>query len=883
MLGWIRRRIIPALVFISLAFFSSPVFSADFLELLSRKAPENGPVDTSVEAWSVLAPGTGGLGAATCGMCMDQMLLYNDLVLAEGPYTDETLSTYYKQGNVGLHSKSTYRKKTRCIYPEEAMADLMEAFQARGYDKPITYEPPNTLAATIDWDIHHVPHIVGKTIEDAAFGLGYATVYANFFEMLLIRYLGTSGIEQTGFDITRLVTSDEADLLALLDEYPPINFTRDELMDTLDPAVCDNMLGERCQEMASAMVAYRQGINNAMIERHPVFAIFDELDIPWPKWDVIDTAACGLAITGVFGDPGADQLANLKTYRKIQSVFGEERAKAIFDDLRMRNTPLDDTTVTAKEPFPNPVYADGSDQTDPNRYVDEASIAWMDSAEGEENDDQTNSSTAEKPHASNWMVISGEKSVSGHPMLVGGPQMGYIRPNIYLEFDLRTTDNEFQITGLSLPGLFLSAFAGNAHNGVWSPTSAVGKTADIFVEKLCSAGDEAEVDPASTYYWHDGQCKPMLLREDNSVPFTVHGPVIGRDTAAGEPVAVSRKSYNIERISQAIIPYYLLAAGQVKTARDFINAMQIFPLAMNYAYINESEIAYINTGLYPVRAAGAQADLPIWGTGEWDWQGVIPMDRRPHVIDPPEGFLLSWNNQSAPGFYGSDGDFQRVQLLHRLISDQSMFDLPLLAQLAELSAIQDAYAVTCLPLLLDYTDAMEESLQETLSGMMAELSTWVENRQARRVDLDEDDAYDDAGPAIMDEIMTCLKKGLEDSLNLDLGDLNLPNSAGSAYQDGTTSVIRLLLNRAMAAGDDPENVDEYLLQCADGTFKGCRDLVADALLQANANLSEAFDIDRPALWLKTADAIELAPLKLKDGPKWHWQNRPTFQQVATVH
>jgi hypothetical protein len=203
--------------------------------------------------------------------------------------------------------------------------------------------------------------------------------------------------------------------------------------------------------------------------------------------------------------------------------------------------------------------------------------------------------------------------------------------------------------------------------------------------------------------------------------------------------------------------------------------------------------------------------------------------------------------------------------------------------LAQLSAIQDGYAVTCLPLLLDYTDAMEESLQEALSGMMAELSTWVDSRQARRVDLDQDGTYDDAGPAIMDEIMTCLKQGLEDSLNLGLGSFNLPNSAGSAYQDSTTSIIRMLLNRARDAGNDPENVDTRQLQCGNGTFSGCRDLVADALLQAKANLSEAFDTTQASSWHKTADTIELTPFELQDGPTWHWQNRPTFQQVATVH
>jgi acyl-homoserine lactone acylase PvdQ len=886
MITWIKHWIVPAVVFISLA-CDSQAKAGDFWELLSRKAPENGPIETSVESWSVLAPGTGGLGAATCSMCTDQMHLYNDIVQAEEPYSVETLSTYYKQGNVGLHTASTYQLKPRCIFPDDDMAELLEAFRERGYDHPATYEPPNTLVATIDWDASHVPHVIGETVEDVAFGLGYATVYTNLFELLAIRYFGISGISQTGFDITSLFTSADSDqfesLEGFLDEYPPINFTRDELLDTMDPSVCDEMLGDECQELMGAMVAYQKGINNAMKARHPVFLIFDQLGIPWPEWKAIDTAAGGLAATSIFGDPGADQLYNLKEYRKIESAYGTEKAKAIFDDMKMRNAPLDETTVTVKDAFPGPVYADGSDQTDPDRPVDADSIAWLDLAEWGNNEARQSLMAHKKPHASNWMLISADKSASGHPILVGGPQMGYIRPSIYLEFDARTTDNQFQIAGLSIPGLFFAAFAGNAHNGVWSPTSAIGKTSDIFVEKLCAPDNDIYDADATMYYLHDGQCKPMNIREGNGVPFTVHGPVIAWDTVDGETVAISRQSYNIEHISQGIIPYYMLAKGKIKTAQEFIDAMQIHSLALNYAYINESEIAYINTGLYPVRAAGAQADLPIWGTGEWDWRGVITLDQRPHTIDPPEGFMLSWNNQSAPDFYQSDGDFQRVQILHRLISNQDLLDPSSLAQLAELSAVQDGYALTCLPLLQDYTAAMDESLQEALSGMMAELAAWVEDRQARRVDMDGNGAYDDAGPAIIDEIMTCLKHKLERSLYLSLGGFNFPNTAGSAYQDDTTGIVRMLLNRARDAEENGDYPDEYLMQCGDGTFAGCRNLVAAALLQAKANLTEAFDTDQSALWLKPADTLKLLPFSPKEGPAWHWQNRPTFQQVATVH
>ena len=53
-----------------------------------------------------------------------------------------------------------------------------------------------------------------------------------------------------------------------------------------------------------------------------------------------------------------------------------------------------------------------------------------------------------------------------------------------------------------------------------------------------------------------------------------------------------------------------------------------------------------------------------------------------------------------------------------------------------------------------------------------------------------------------------------------------------------------------------------------------------ALQKAQSNLAETFESDEPSDWLKEADKIVLVPLGTT---KWHWQNRPTFQQVATVH
>jgi len=852
----------------------------DFLDLMFRIVPDNGPVETPVESWSVLAPGTGGMGAATCGMCMDQMDLYEGILMVDEPFTEDTLHQYYKEGQVGLYGESTYERNPRSYYPDQAWKDIIEESKKRGYDKPIIYEPPVTLVARIDWDEFHVPHIVGEKIEDVTYGLGYATVYTNMFELLLLRFAGTSGIIQTGLDLFHMDFSDLEGIFEELMKIEPVNYTRDEMMDTLDPLACDDALGESCQELLSAMVAYREGINKAIKARYPVLKMFDTIGLPWPRWEVSDSVAPGLAMAGVFGDPGSDQIKNLITYRAIEKEFGSEKAMDLFDDYQLRHAPLDTTTVTAKDAFPNPVYADGSTDSDPLRWIDDASIAWVDLEEPGLESENNAYLDPEKPHASNWMMISAEKSATGHPLLVGGPQMRYVQPNIFMEFDARTTDETFQITGISIPGLFIAAFAGSGHNGVWTPTSAIGKTSELFIEKLCSPDNTSPVDPKSTYYMHNGECKQMIIRKNYGTPFTVHGPVLGWGTVDGAPVAVTKKSYHGERMGQSIFPFFLLAKGEVKTAEEFVNCMETFTLAVNYAYINGSEIAYINTGLYPVRAKGAQMDFPVWGTGEWDWTGVIPLSGRPHVINPEEGYLVSWNNQSAPEFYKSDGDFQRVQLLRQQILAKELLDLPSLANIAQKAALQDAYALSFLPLLKTYLNGYAFSEDNDVSDMINELTAWVEDKQAKRSDADNDGYHDDAGPAITDRILTCLKEELEKNLNLGLGEFDFPSGKGSAYQDDTMSLVRLLLNRAIENGNDLSDVNTGLFQCGDGTFEGCRDVIVTTLVNARSELAMAFGSPDPSLWLKGADHIEFIPVGPKD---YRWQNRPTFQQVATVH
>ena len=121
----------------------------------------------------------------------------------------------------------------------------------------------------------------------------------------------------------------------------------------------------------------------------------------------------------------------------------------------------------------------------------------------------------------------------------------------------------------------------------------------------------------------------------------------------------------------------LFSPSVVRSAADFIEILAGTAYNIGWWYIDRNDIAAIDAGLVPVRKYGASSDLPVWGTGDWDWRGFDPKtytfqaplkSQYPQSINGADGVIAGWNNPSALGWslkdeawgYGSDN---RVQLL----------------------------------------------------------------------------------------------------------------------------------------------------------------------------------------------------------------------------
>ena len=84
------------------------------------------------------------------------------------------------------------------------------------------------------------------------------------------------------------------------------------------------------------------------------------------------------------------------------------------------------------------------------------------------------------------MLVGKDKSATGHPFFVAGPQVGYFYPQILYEVDVH--GGGIDARGATFPGSAPYVELGRGPDYSWSATSSGSDNIDIFVEELC--GDD---------------------------------------------------------------------------------------------------------------------------------------------------------------------------------------------------------------------------------------------------------------------------------------------------------------------------------------------------------------------------------------------------------
>jgi acyl-homoserine lactone acylase PvdQ len=888
------------------------------------------------QAMSILPPGENGAVTAT-------QLATFELNKSRPPYSQNQLGKYENL----LYSYPTLTDSTLDKYYDD------ESFGVRPGDILRTEDPSSTQypagEVKIIRDENDVPHIYGATDESAAFGAGYAQAEDRLFLMDVLRHYGAGTLSSFIGPSCSDEEMDHDELL--LAPYTPAQ--AEEQVDRLPQEY--GAEGALAKKMIYAYVA---GVNAwiAKTQTNPTLLDGDyaaALGLP-QKWTPADVVSVAGLIGGIFGKGGGIEVANSALYTYLRQHLGAKAGAQAFTEFKEQNDPGAQTTVVDKSfPYenvkhPNPkltaipdstTLTGGPTDTTANCNLTSPNLAAL---------TDIASLQDTQNHMSNALVVDAKETKAHHPIAVFGPQVSYFAPQILTEEEISAPD--YHAEGASFPGTGLVEL-GRGVDYAWSATSAGSDLIDQRVEKICQPGG-GKPSADGTHYLFDGKCLSMTAENfdesaltkpgglgapvniDHKIFLTRHGVVQGWTTVKGEPVAIvnQRSTYNHDVDSVA----GFLQWGEPKlthSVKSWENGAAKVQYTFNWFYVDDKHDAYYVSGRDPIRAKGANPNLPTWGTGDAEWRGFLPPSRHVHETDPKQGFFVSWNNKPAPGFSAADdqygyGETYRSQMLvaqlkHQIQLTHHKLTRADVVKAMETAASQDLDGLTVLPQLLAYESSQHEPAG--VEQMLGVLAKWnASGAHRKRANPAAPQYQSHAAVAIMDELEPELIEAVYNKL-LAAGGIGGQGSTGGAVTSGYSILPMQFVNT-------PNSGDAHLGSAYDGGWEGymqktfqqlrglhpadpftsvitdkwcgqgpssCPKAIGAALTRVYDTLKRENGTSDVAAWkVNTAllddrkatgnkhesmpqyDGISFRPLGIVGQPLINWQNRPTFQQVV---
>lgn len=281
--------------------------------------------------------------------------------------------------------------------------------------------------------------------------------------------------------------------------------------------------------------------------------------------------------------------------------------------------------------------------------------------------------------SNNW-TVSGELTATGKPILANDPHRSITIPSLrYMCHLIAPGWNVIGAGEPALPGIA----AGHNERVAFGFTIVGIDQQDLYVESI---NPENPLE-----YRYRGQWKKMeVVKEPLHVRgrqapevlelhFTLHGPVIHEDRSRNRAYAL--RWVGTEPGTAGYLAS--LSLNRASNWKEFLQALDRWKVpSENLVYADvEGNIGWQATGLTPVRR-GWSGLLPVPGTGEYEWQGFLPMTELPRLYNPASGYIATANhNILPPGFrkvlgyeWSSDLRFRRIDEVLRSRKGFSVHD-----------------------------------------------------------------------------------------------------------------------------------------------------------------------------------------------------------------
>ena len=826
------------------------------------------------------------------------------------------------------------------------------AYGVASNDVESTYSPRSDVTIVRD-KTAGIPHVTGTTRAGTMYGAGYAGAEDRLFLMDLMRHLargelttfagGAEPNRELEQSVWRNSPYTEADLQAQIDALRSSSTRGAQLytdvqsyLGGINKYIADCMAARDCPG-EYVLTGHLDSVTNA---GGPV------------NFTMTDLVAIGGVIGGLFGGGGGTEMQSALVRVASRAKYGNTVGDQVWQQFRSQNDPEATLTLHNGQSFP---YGAG----DPNA----AGVAMPDPGSATSQQlvyDQTGSAVSatttgtsaiadslgtltlasSQRGMSNAAVISAANSSTGHPIAAFGPQTGYFAPQLLMLQELQGPG--ISSRGIAFSGLNLYTLIGRGPDYAWSATSSVQDITDTFAAQLCET-DGSTPTTASTHYLYHGQCLSMeALSKTNSWAPTVadstaagsyrltmlrtkYGLVTWRGLVDGKPVAFTSLRSTYRHEADSAIGFQMFnEPDQMGTPAAFAASASTISFAFNWFYVNSTDSAFFMSGADPIRAAGADPNLPTRAEAAYEWAGWNPSTNtatyqaaaaHPQAVN--QDYFVSWNNKQATDFSAADGNFsfgavQRGDLLDRPIKADlaagKKYDRASLLSVVESAATTDLRGSEVLGDLLRVIDSstVTDSAQ---AAAVAKLRAWQQSGSHRIETASGSKVYQNADairifdawwPLLVSaEFQSQLGDGLYQNLvnALQINESpsgqqtgltsNLPTSAneaqihkGSSFQYGWWGYVSKDV-RSVLGDTVPNWPKEY---CGGGTLSACRTALLTSLTAALAEPAATTYPGDPHCsagdqWC--ADAILQSPLGGITHSLIAWQNRPTYQQVVS--
>ena len=475
---------------------------------------------------------------------------------------------------------------------------------------------------TIRRDRWHVPHVAATTPADAWYGLGFAQGQDRAFQI-------TSFVHVAAGRLAELTGEDGVPVDRLMRRLGLHHRARQQLAD-LSP------------EVFGALQAFARGVTDGMTTGSPRPAVEFTLLRTRPRpVTTVDVAAIVKLFAFLLAANWQDELARLA----VIDTDGIDALRA-YDDRAGADLP---TTV-------------GHPEGDAAAHALAADLdvlaRWVPTRGG----------------SNNW-VVAGAHTASGKPLVANDPHLAPMLPPLWYLAHLRCPD--WEVAGAALPGT-PSFAAGHNGFGAWGVTAGHCDETDLFLEEI----DGRKVRDGDDWVEVPVRREVVVVRGGDDVVIDVvetpRGPIVG-PALSGAREALSMAGTWLEG---GDIAGFLVLPG-ARSVDQFREAFRAWPgMSLNVVWGDrDGHIAWQLAGDLPVRRSGT-GTVPLPG---WDpavgWDGRVPFEAMPHLVDPPEGRIATANNAPVPhdpeGVHlGVDHlEGYRVAAIHEVLSERSDWDV----------------------------------------------------------------------------------------------------------------------------------------------------------------------------------------------------------------